>query len=306
MTTLGGAAGVTLLSHKMAAAQAGGTLQQSLVTHGRHRTYVNAAGPKTGEAVLMLHGSGPGSSAWSNWQFAVPFLQDRFFAVAPDLAGFGRSPAPTPYPNAVMGWMKHWIDQLVSLIDHYALPKVHLVGNSMGGAVALHLLMNRPERIGKVVLMGAVGVPVELTPELDAIWGFYDDPSAERMQQITDWFAYSTDVTARFKAIGQARFEAAMVPEVRNAFAAMFPAPRQRHLDAIVVPGAAIRLMTHPALIIHGRDDRIIPVRSSHYLADTWGGPVQLHVYGRCGHWTQVEHERSFNELVRDFFEGRA
>ncbi len=283
------------------------TLDQRLVSHGSFRTFVNAAGPRDADMVLLLHGSGPGANAWSNWQFAAPVLQNGLFTVAPDLAGFGRSPAPTPYPQAVTGWMKLWVDQLLSLIDHYGREKVHLVGNSMGGAVALHLLTKRPERFGRVVLMGSVGVPTLLTPELDGIWGFFDgDPSPERMQEITRWFAYSDEVVAQFKDIGRMRFEAASVPDVRESFKAMFPAPRQRHLDGIVVPGAALRRLTHPVLLIHGRDDRIIPLQTSQYLLDALGGPVQLHVYTRCGHWTQVEFKDSFNGLVKAFLEARS
>jgi 2-hydroxymuconate-semialdehyde hydrolase len=280
-------------------------VQQTFVNHGGFHTFVNSAGSQHEPTILFLHGSGPGAGGWSNWQFAVPHMKDRFFAIAPDLAGFGKSTAPKPYPTEITGWMNYWTDQAVSLLDHFGRAKAHLVGNSMGGAVALHLLARNPDRFDKVVLMGVVGVQVKLTRELDGIWGFYEHPSEGRMQEITRWFAYSDEVVNSFKNIGQARYEAAMNPEVRTAFSAMFPPPRQRHLDSIVVPDETIRQMSQPALIIHGRDDRIIPLQTSQHLLQTWGGPAQMHIFGRCGHWTQVEHKNSFNVLVRGFFEGQ-
>ena len=91
-----------------------------------------------------------------------------------------------------------------------------------------------------------------------------------------------------------------MAPGVHEAFSAMFPAPRQRSVEALAVPDADMRALTQPALIIHGRDDEVIPLSTSlrlHELIDD----SQLHVFGRCGHWVQIEHAEGFTRLVGDF-----
>jgi pimeloyl-ACP methyl ester carboxylesterase len=87
---------------------------------------------------------------------------------------------------------------------------------------------------------------------------------------------------------------------VQEAYAAMFPAPRQAHIDAMTVDEDVIRRIDVPTLILHGRDDRVIPPSTSlrlHELIDD----SQLHVFGRCGHWVQIEHADAFNRLLSDF-----
>ena len=65
-------------------------------------------------------------------------------------------------------------------------------------------------------------------------------------------------------------------------------------------PEAAIRGIQHPTLLVHGRDDKVIPLQTSLTMVE-WIQNSQLHVFGRCGHWTQIEHAAAFSRLVRDF-----
>ena len=80
----------------------------------------------------------------------------------------------------------------------------------------------------------------------------------------------------------------------------MFPAPRQRWVDAMASAQADIRALPHETLVLHGREDQVIPLSNSLTLAQ-WLPNVQLHVFGHCGHWTQIEHADRFNRLVGDF-----
>ncbi|GIK37828.1 MAG: 2,6-dioxo-6-phenylhexa-3-enoate hydrolase [Chloroflexota bacterium] len=268
-------------------------------------TFLNRAGAGKDEAVLFLHGSGPGATGWSNWQYALPALGEHFDCLAPDLIGFGESDHPNPPPTRIQEWMRRWVDQQLALLDELKLDKVHLVGNSMGGAIALPLLLAAPQRFDKVVLMGAIGAPCRLTPGLDRLWGFYNDPSPRTMAQVITWFVHDVGiVSSRLEAIAQARFEAAMQPEVRRSFEAMFPAPRQKVLDELVVPDLALSRMHQPMLLVHGRDDAIVSLETSLYLAQRLPN-VQLHVYGQCSHWVQVERSQSFHRLLLDFFTGQ-
>jgi 2-hydroxymuconate-semialdehyde hydrolase len=271
----------------------------NFTTHCEHR------GDDHAETILFLHGSGPGVTAWSNWQFALPALADRFHCLAPDLIGFGATEHPPQPPTGMRSWMRLWVDQCLALLDASHLQKVQLVGNSMGGAIALHLLMEEPERFERVVLMGPIGTPHQITPELDRLWGFYDDPSVKMFRNIVRWFVYDdTFIADRLDTIAQTRFEAAMNPDVQRSFEAMFPAPRQTAIDELVVPELALRRMDHAVLLVHGRDDKIVPLETSLYLLQHLP-KVQLHVFGQCSHWTQIEFARNFNQLLAQFFTGQ-
>lgn len=275
------------------------------VKTGTFETYVNISGEDQKEAILFLHGSGPGVTAWSNWQFALPALDGQFHCIAPDLAGFGATDHPTPSPSGMRAWMRLWVDQCIALLDELKIEKAHLVGNSMGGAIALYLLMDAPERFSRVVHMGPIGTPHKITPALDRLWGFYDDPSVGMFRNIIRWFVFDDAFLAdRLDGIAKTRFEAAMNPDVQRSFKAMFRAPRQTVIDDLVVTELALRRMDHPTLLVHGKDDHIVPMETSLYLLEHLPH-AQLHVYGQCSHWIQVEYARSFNQLLAQFFSGQ-
>lgn len=245
-----------------------------------------------GSPVLLLHGSGPGVSAWVNWRGVLASLQDEFRLLAPDLAGFGYSevPAGIQYSRAL------WLRQIVDFLDALGLEKVDVVGNSFGGSMALALAIDHPGRVRRIVLMGSVGVPFELTPGLDAVWGY--TPSFESMKSLMrDTFAYDTSLIT--DEMVQSRYVASL--RTQDAFASMFPAPRQRWVDAMAHSEEAIRGIRHPALLVHGRDDKVIPLATSLTL-NQWIDDSQLHIFGRCGHWTQIEKSAEFCTLLRNFF----
>ncbi|MCB1902258.1 alpha/beta fold hydrolase [Cognatazoarcus halotolerans] len=260
---------------------------------------IDAAGIQTnyhdigeGFPVLMIHGSGPGVSAWANWRLVMPELAKRARVIAPDMAGFGFSARPDGYDYT----MDNWVSQAVGLLDALGIERTDLVGNSFGGALALALTIRHPERVRRLVLMGSVGVPFEISVGLDAVWGY--TPSFENMRAIMDLFAWDRSLVN--DELAKLRFEASIRPGFQESFSAMFPAPRQRWVDAMASPEAAIRAIPHETLIIHGRDDHIIPLETSLTLSQ-WISRSQLHVFGRCGHWTQIEHSARFARLVGDF-----
>jgi 2-hydroxymuconate-semialdehyde hydrolase len=150
--------------------------------------------------------------------------------------------------------------------------------------------------------MGPIGTPHKISAELDWVWGFYDDPSVSLFRNIIGWFLYDPAFLGdRLEAIARTRYEAAMNPEVQRSFQAMFPTQRQAVIDDLAVPELSLRQMTHPTLLIHGRDDKIVPLETSLYLLHHLPN-VQLHVIGGCRHWTMIEHAAQFNRLVSDFF----
>ena len=245
-----------------------------------------------GFPALFIHGSGPGVSAWANWRLVMPALSERLRVIAPDMAGFGFSERPA----GIRYDLDTWVAQAIGLLDALGLEQADVVGNSFGGALALAMAIRHPQRVRRLVLMGSVGVPFDITEGLDAVWGY--TPSFENMRRIMDYFAWDRSLVN--DELAELRYRASIRPGFQESFGAMFPAPRQRWVDALASREEHIRALPHETLIVHGRDDRVIPLLTSLKLVE-WIDRSQLHVYGRCGHWTQIEHAARFAKLVGDF-----
>jgi pimeloyl-ACP methyl ester carboxylesterase len=245
-----------------------------------------------GEPVICIHGSGPGVSAWSNWRLTLPYLGERLHVFAYDQVGFGYSSLPTwsAYPLAC------WTDHLLAFMDAAGIEQAHLIGNSMGASVALAIAVTHPERVARLVLMGPMGVRFPLTEGLDAVWGY--TPGVAQMKHLIDLFAYNRALVT--DELAEQRYQASMRPGVQEAFSRMFPAPRQNSVDALAAYEQRLAEIETPTLILHGREDRVIPISTSQKLLQVVPN-AHLHVFGRCGHWTQLEHAAVFNRLVRDF-----
>ncbi|HQX05378.1 MAG TPA: alpha/beta fold hydrolase [Zoogloea sp.] len=262
---------------------------RSVLAAGRH-TNVHDLG--SGAPVLLIHGSGPGVTAWANWRLVMPALAESRRVIAPDMAGFGYTERRPGEVYTMDGWVAH----AIGVLDTLGIERTDLVGNSFGGAIALALAIRHPERVRRLVLMGSVGVPFEITPALDAVWGY--QPSLEAMRGLLDLFAFDRSLVN--DELARLRYEASIRPGFQESFGAMFPAPRQRWVDAMVSREADIRALPNPTLVIHGRDDKVIPLQTSLTLS-SWIPRSQLHVFGQCGHWTQIEHASRFARLVGDF-----
>lgn len=264
-------------------------IANSIVAGGLRTNYHDLG---RGFPVLMIHGSGPGVSAYANWRLVMPVLAQSRRVVAPDMAGFGF----TDRPAGAVYSMDNWVAQAIGLIDALDMPQVDLVGNSFGGALSLALAIRHPQRVRRLVLMGAAGISFPLTPALDAVWGY--DPSFENMRKVMDWFAFDRDLVS--DELARLRYEASIRPGFQESYAAMFPAPRQRWIEALASREEDIRQLPHETLVIHGREDQVLPLSNSITLSQ-WIPRSQLHVFGRCGHWTQIEHAARFAQLVGDF-----
>ena len=274
----------------MSATPSNPEIGQSITAAGIRTNYHDSGG--AGAPVLLIHGSGPGVSAWANWRLVMPALAQQARVIAPDMVGFGYTERPQDFVYN----MDAWVRQAVGLLDALGIERTDLVGNSFGGGLSLALAIAHPERVRRLVLMGSAGVSFPLTEGLDAVWGY--TPSVENMRAIMDYFAFDQGLMS--DDLARLRFEASIRPGFQESFAAMFPAPRQRWIEALASAEADIRALPHQALVIHGREDRVIPLSTSLTLS-SWIQRSQLHVYGQCGHWTQIEHAARFARLVGDF-----
>lgn len=263
---------------------------------------INAAGYRTnvhdlgrehgGIPVVLIHGSGPGVTAWANWRLIMPELASQRRVITPDMLGFGYSERPEDQIYNRERWVKH----AIGVLDELGLDQVDLVGNSFGGGLALALAIEHPQRVRRLVLMGSVGVNFPITRGLDEVWGY--EPSLEAMRRLMDVFAFNKGLLT--EELAEMRYQASIRPGFQESFAAMFPAPRQRWVDNLASNEDHIRALPHETLIVHGREDEVIPLQASLKLAELIDR-AQLHVFGRCGHWTQIEHADRFARLVNNF-----
>jgi 2-hydroxymuconate-semialdehyde hydrolase len=206
--------------------------------------------------------------------------------------GFGYTERPADFTYTMDAWIQHFI----GFLDAMKLDRVDLVGNSFGGSLAIAAAVRYPNRFRRIVLMGPVVVPFPITPGLDAVWGY--EPTREAMARVMEYFAFDRSLIT--PDIVESRFNASLRPGYQDSFAAMFPAPRQRHVDSLATSEDRLKTLPHDVLIVHGREDQVIPVEASWRLAKILPR-ARLHIFSQCGHWTQIEKCEPFCRLVSDF-----
>jgi 2-hydroxymuconate-semialdehyde hydrolase len=254
-------------------------------------TYFHDAGD--GPPLLLLHGSGPGVSAWSNWRPVYAALSEHYRVIAPDQIGFNRTQAD----GTVDYGRKLWTDHALALLDELGIERCSVIGNSMGGAVALSMAAARPEAIDRVVAMGTMGISGPIPDGLAEVWGY--DPSPEAMRRLIELFAYDQSIVT--DELVQMRYEASADPIVRDAFAAMFPQPLQDGVDDLALTEAELRALEQPVLLAHGYYDRIVPIAVTSLPLMDLLPDVQLHAFGASGHWVMIERPEAFATAVLAF-----
>ena len=260
------------------------------VKTGKYTTNYLESG--SGYPLIFIHGSGPGVSAYANWRLVLPKIAEVAHVYAPDMLGFGYSDKPTDITYR----MSLWTEQLVQFMDALGIEKADLVGNSFGGGLAIAMAVNHPERVRRMVLMGAMGVSFPITPGLDSVWGY--QPSPENMLRMLDLFCDNKKYAN--KELADVRYKASIEPGFQEAFSSMFPAPRQRSVEDMASPEDKIKQISHRTLIVHGREDQVIPVDNAYRLINLIDN-AELHIFGHTGHWTQIERADEFAQLVKNF-----
>ncbi len=253
------------------------------------------------ETLLMLHGSGPGVSAWSNFGANLPVLAQHYRTVMPDLPGFGGS--DTPVLDRVYSVIA--AERLIAFLDELGIDKVHVLGNSMGGSIAAELAHAAPDRVSRMVLMGPGGLAVNLfgpgrSEGAHRLFEFLDAPSREAMIAWVDTMVF--DPTSVSDELIDERFAKATAPGAAETAKAIFATFFDPAIAADYVPlwKRADEIHT-PTLITWGRDDRMLPYEFAH-VAFRQLPDAELHAFARCGHWAQVERKDEFERIALEFF----
>ncbi|WP_280263223.1 alpha/beta fold hydrolase [Nocardia wallacei] len=254
----------------------------------------------SGAPLVLLHGSGAGVSGWANFGANLPVLSRHYRCLILDQPGFGASERPETYDR---NYLRIAVDAVLGLLDELGLDKAHLLGNSMGGAVAALLALEHPERADRLVLMapGGVGVNV-LGPEpsegIRRLLDFNADPTRERA---VDWLKTMVfDQSVLTDELIATRIAAATDPKQTKALADAYATFYNPALADPVPLWARLRTLRHEVLMLWGRDDRVTPVEGSLLPARQLPN-ADLRIFARCGHWVQVERKDAFERTVLDF-----
>lgn len=278
------------------------TVKTSDVKAGEHIVRLNRAGEGNGPAILFLHGSGPGATGMSNFSGNLDAFAEDYDCLVIDQVGWGDSSHPEDAPG---GRVRQIVTANLNLLDELGIEKVHLVGNSLGGAVALNMAARAPERVDKLICMGSAGgggAAATPSAELMKLITFYDDPTPESMRDLISYMVVDLDLFGdRLSAIAEQRLSGALRPEVRRSHELTFS---PRGLAGLAVPETGLRRIVNEALLIHGREDPVVPLAASEWLVRRLPN-ARLFVVPKCAHWVQIEAAATFNSLARDFLSGR-
>ncbi|MFI6365308.1 alpha/beta fold hydrolase [Nocardia sp. NPDC050630] len=254
----------------------------------------------SGPPLVLLHGSGPGVSGWANFGANLPVLAEHFRCLILDQPGFGASERPEVYQR---NYLRIAADAVLGLLDQLELPTVHLLGNSMGGAVATLVALEHGQRIDRLVLMapGGVGVNV-LGPEpsegIRRLLDFTGEPTRDR---VLAWLRTMVfDEAVLTDELIENRWAAAADPAaiaaIRDAYAT-FANPA---FTEPIPLWARLQTLRNEVLLLWGRDDRVTPVEGA-LLPSRQLPNADLRLFGRCGHWVQIERKDAFERAVIDF-----
>jgi pimeloyl-ACP methyl ester carboxylesterase len=247
----------------------------------------------SGEPVVLLHGGGLGASSWSNFVLNIDALAAHYRVLAVDAPGFGKS---APYVVQGESRMTAGARAVKDLLDVIGIDKVHLVGNSMGGATALTFAVDYPERTGKIVMMGAAPIGQRLmftamlpTDGIRALFEVYRDPSFENFRTMFDMMVYEKD------SVPDETLKA-RVASVDETHRKNMLAGSNEFRDIV----SDLPKIDSPVLLIHGSNDTMSPLELSMAILP-YLKKAEMHIFNRCGHWAQYEHAARFNNLVVDF-----
>jgi len=280
--------------------------EQPRIEHPAIGKFVDAGGLQTnyhemgeGAPVICLHGSGAGVTGYENWHGVMPALAKHYRVLAPDVVGFGFTQRPAEESYNIKVWTRHVLD----FMDALGIAKASFIGNSFGGALALALAMRNAHRVDRLVLMGTpAGEFVRPASNSGSSW--YYEPSEENMAELLRAFPY--DPAHVTPEMVRQRYEVTVHAGGMAAYRKLFPEPKSDGPQTVKgIPEASLQGIENRTLVLHGREDRMVPLVCGERIAANVPN-ADLHVFGKCGHWVQIERRQAFVDLTHAFLDEAA
>jgi 4,5:9,10-diseco-3-hydroxy-5,9,17-trioxoandrosta-1(10),2-diene-4-oate hydrolase len=277
-------------------------LAERIVNVAGKPIFVTEAG--TGPAVVLLHGGGPGASGLSNYSRNIDALAAQFRVIVPDMPGYGRSGKGVDQDDP-FGYLA---DMMRGLIDELGIGTADFVGNSYGGAAALRLALDSPDRVGKLVLMGPGGIGTTRrlpTAGLRNLLSYYggEGPSREKLATfIRSYLVY--DGSSVPDELIDLRYRASIDPEVVADPPLRRPSGLRTLWRMDLTRDRRLRHLMTPTLILWGLHDKVNRPAGGTALVKLMPN-AELVITSRAGHWMQWERAELFNRLTIDFLGGQ-
>jgi NADP-dependent 3-hydroxy acid dehydrogenase YdfG/pimeloyl-ACP methyl ester carboxylesterase len=273
-----------------------------LLTVDDRAVRVQTAGDRENTPVLLLHGI---ARSLEDWSEQVERLSRRFYVIAPDQPGFGFS-ARRDGPADLVALA----DGVAAILDELGETRpCHVIGNSLGGAVAMQLLASQPDRVASLTLVNSAGFGAEVTPLLRMLslpgLGRYaathSTPAGARLMERRIFadpsLATPERVQHSLRIAAQPGTGAFLYEMANHLGTARGVRPQWR--DALLT---AVAAHPRPTLLIWGDRDRILPAVHLEAARRQFPG-AQVHVFAGAGHMPQIERPDEFAELVTAFVE---
>ncbi len=246
-----------------------------------------------GVPTILIHGGGAGADCWGNWRMCLPLFAKHVRAIAIDLVGFGQSDKPDPDEGFVYSQDVR-DQQLADFIEALDSGPVNLVGNSTGGLTSIGAALLKPELVNKVVLMGSAGIETGVIEPLKALTEYDFTPAGMRRiisSLANPDFEISDDLV-------EYRYQLSIDPGVRMGYSAFMGWINEQ--NGLHRPEEFIAKLKHPALVVHGKGDRVVPLESGYRLLELIENS-HGHILPHCGHWAMMEYPELFTQVTLDF-----
>jgi 4,5:9,10-diseco-3-hydroxy-5,9,17-trioxoandrosta-1(10),2-diene-4-oate hydrolase len=246
----------------------------------------------TGEVVIFLHGAGGGASGYSNFKGNYPvFAQAGYRTIVPDMLGFGLSSKP----DIPMYDLDFFVAGVKGLVDVLGLKNITLLGNSLGGAVALGYALAYPQDVSRLILMAPGGV--------EDLQTYLDMPGIANMFQIYKSGKTGTDAMRAVMTM-QLFDPSLLTDEIIAERAPIASLQTQAARSVMKVPNMTERLheLKCPVFGFWGVNDQFNPVGGAMKIMQN-APQARMQLVNRCGHWVQVEHQDMFNRTCIDFLQ---
>lgn len=257
----------------------------------------------SGPVVVLLHGGGPGASGVANWNRNIEALAEHFTLVIPDMPGYGRSSKHVEQDDP----FGDLASAVGGLIEELGYERAHLVGNSYGGAAALRLALDRPDRVERMVLNGPGGIGTTRavpTKGLTTLLNYYggDGPSREKMAEFIRTYLVA-DASAITDDVIEGRYRDSLDPEVMANPPLRRPTSPKAAWRMDLTRDPRLARCEAPTLVVWGTKDAVIRPSGAWRLARTMPN-ADAYLAAGVGHWVQWETPELFNRLTIDFLGG--
>lgn len=254
----------------------------------------------SGPALLMLHGGGAGANGLSNYGRNIDALAKHFRVLVADMPGYGASSKGLDQSD-VFGDLA---TTMLELLDAIGVSQAHVVGNSLGGACALRMALDAPERVERLVLMGPGGVGTTRglpTEGIKKLIGYYkgDGPSLEKLTDFIRNYLVFDGTRVPDELIAQ-RYDASIDPEVVASPPLQGPSSLEAALRMDFTRDKRLKSLAHHTLVLWGREDKVNKPAGGRTLAKTLRN-CDLYEFANTGHWVQWERADEFNAVVTSF-----